>query len=118
MAKRPIGVRAGEGPGMGRASRETRRAPRSSPRASRALASSWPTWTASRAKDSDRPVRDLGLSRPQGRVLVYVLQNERLSPSSLARAMDAERAPLGQLVRALELRRLARRERSVADRRE
>lgn len=69
-------------------------------------------------KGFDRRVRVLGLTRPQWRVLVYVLQNEGLSQSILARFMDIERAPLGQLVRALENLRLVRRERSLTDRRE
>lgn len=69
-------------------------------------------------KGFDRRVRGLGLTRPQWRVLVYVLQNEGLSQSMLARSMDIERAPLGQLVRALENLRLVRRERSVSDQRE
>lgn len=69
-------------------------------------------------KGFDRRVRSLGLSRPQWRVLVYILQNEGLSQSSLARAMDIERAPLGQLVRALESHGLVRRERSPVDQRE
>jgi DNA-binding MarR family transcriptional regulator len=69
-------------------------------------------------KGFDRRVKDLGLTRPQWRVLVYVLQNEGLSQAALARAMDIERAPLGQLVRALESMRLVKRERSAADQRE
>jgi MarR family transcriptional regulator, transcriptional regulator for hemolysin len=69
-------------------------------------------------KGFDRRVRGLGLTRPQWRVLVYVLQNEGLSQSALARAMDIERAPLGQLVRALENLDLVRRERSTLDQRE
>ncbi|WP_374570918.1 MarR family winged helix-turn-helix transcriptional regulator [Phenylobacterium sp. J426] len=69
-------------------------------------------------KGFDRRVRSLGLTRPQWRVLVYVLENEGLSQSMLARAMDLERAPLGQLVRALENLRLVRRVRSSADQRE
>jgi DNA-binding MarR family transcriptional regulator len=69
-------------------------------------------------KGFDRRVRGLGLTRPQWRVLVYVLQHEGLSQSMLARSMDIERAPLGQLVRALENLRLVRRERSVTDQRE
>lgn len=69
-------------------------------------------------KGFDRRVRSLGLTRPQWRVLVYVLQNEGLSQSMLARAMDLERAPLGQLARALENLRLVRRVRSSADQRE
>ena len=69
-------------------------------------------------KGFDRRVKALGLTRPQWRVLVYALQNEGLSQSALARAMDIERAPLGQLIRALEGMRLVRRERSPADQRE
>jgi DNA-binding MarR family transcriptional regulator len=69
-------------------------------------------------KGFDRRVRALGLTRPQWRVLVYVLQNEGLSQSALARAMDIERAPLGQLVRALETLQLVRRQRSSVDQRE
>jgi DNA-binding MarR family transcriptional regulator len=69
-------------------------------------------------KGFDRRVRSLGLTRPQWRVLVYVLQNEGLSQSALARAMDIERAPLGQLVRALENLDLVRRQRSSQDQRE
>ncbi len=69
-------------------------------------------------KGFDRRVRSLGLSRPQWRVLVYVLQNEGLSQSSLARRLEIERAPLGQLVRALVSMRLVKRERSGSDQRE
>ena len=57
-------------------------------------------------KDFDRRVRSLGLTRAQWRVLVYVLENQGLSQSALARLMDLERAPLGQLVRSLENLRL------------
>ncbi|WP_293681754.1 MarR family transcriptional regulator [uncultured Phenylobacterium sp.] len=66
----------------------------------------------------DRKVRDLGLTRPQWRVLVYVLDNEGLSQSELARRLELERAPLGQLVRALESLRLVTRRRSAQDARE
>ncbi len=66
----------------------------------------------------DRKVRDLGLTRPQWRVLVYVLDNEGLSQSELARRLELGRAPLGQLVRALENLRLVSRRRSTEDARE
>lgn len=69
-------------------------------------------------KGFDRKVRSLGLTRPQWRVLVYVLENQGLSQSELARRLELERAPLGQLVRALESCRLVRRERSPSDQRE
>ncbi|MFZ5720172.1 MAG: MarR family winged helix-turn-helix transcriptional regulator [Pseudomonadota bacterium] len=69
-------------------------------------------------KGFDRKVRDLGLTRPQWRVLVYVLDNEGLSQSELARRLELERAPLGQLVRALENLRLVSRRRSTDDARE
>lgn len=69
-------------------------------------------------KGFDRKVRDLGLTRPQWRVLVYVLDNEGLSQSELARRLELERAPLGQLVRALENLRLVSRRRSTEDARE
>ena len=69
-------------------------------------------------KGFDRRVRDLGLTRPQWRVLIYVLQNEGLSQTSLAKRLEIERAPLGQLVRALVSMRLVRRERSDVDQRE
>jgi DNA-binding MarR family transcriptional regulator len=69
-------------------------------------------------KDFDRRVRSLGLTRAQWRVLVYVLENQGLSQSALARLMDLERAPLGQLVRSLENLRLVYRERSEQDHRE
>lgn len=69
-------------------------------------------------KDFDRRVRGLGLTRAQWRVLVYVLENQGLSQSALARLMDLERAPLGQLVRSLENLRLVYRERSEKDHRE
>lgn len=69
-------------------------------------------------KGFDRKVRDLGLTRPQWRVLVYVLDNEGLSQSELARRLELERAPLGQLVRALESLRLVMRRRSTEDARE
>lgn len=69
-------------------------------------------------KGFDRRVRALGLSRPQWRVLLYVLQNEGLSQSALAKRLDMERAPLGQLVHTLIGARLVRRERSDTDQRE
>lgn len=69
-------------------------------------------------KGFDRRVRDLGLTRPQWRVLVYVLENQGLSQSELARRLELERAPLGQLVRALEGLRLVSRHRSTSDQRE
>lgn len=69
-------------------------------------------------KGFDRRVKTLGLTRPQWRVLAYVLQNEGQSQSALARSMDIERAPLGQLIRALESLRLVRRMRSPVDQRE
>ncbi len=69
-------------------------------------------------KGFDRRVRDLGLTRPQWRVLVYVLENQGLSQSELARRLELERAPLGQLVRALEGLRLVSRQRSPTDQRE
>ncbi len=69
-------------------------------------------------KGFDRKVRDLGLTRPQWRVLVYVLDNEGLSQSELARRLELVRAPLGQLVRALESLRLVMRRRSTEDARE
>lgn len=68
-------------------------------------------------KGFDRKVRSLGLTRPQWRVLVYVLQHEGLSQSALAKRLELERAPLGQLVRALENLRLVSRQRSL-DKRE
>ncbi|MEW6016779.1 MAG: MarR family transcriptional regulator [Pseudomonadota bacterium] len=69
-------------------------------------------------KGFDRKVRNLGLSRPQWRVLVYVLENEGLSQSELARRLELERAPLGQLVRALESLGFVSRARSPIDQRE
>lgn len=69
-------------------------------------------------KGFDRRVRPLGLTRAQWRVLVYVLENPGLSQAMLARLIDVERAPLGQLVRSLENLRLVRRERSPHDQRE
>jgi len=69
-------------------------------------------------KGFDRRVRSLGLTRAQWRVLVYVLENQGLSQSMLARLIDIERAPLGQLILALENLRLVRRVRSAHDQRE
>jgi MarR family transcriptional regulator for hemolysin len=69
-------------------------------------------------KEFDRRVRSLGLTRAQWRVLVYVLENQGLSQSALARLMDLERAPLGQLIKSLECLRLVHRERSERDHRE
>lgn len=69
-------------------------------------------------KGFDRRVRALKLTRSHWRVLVYVLQNEGLSQSTLAKRLEIERAPLGQLVRALEGMGLVQRERSTTDQRE
>jgi DNA-binding MarR family transcriptional regulator len=69
-------------------------------------------------KGFDRKARAIGLTRPQWRVLVYIIQNEGLSQSALAKSLELERAPLGQLVKSLEAQGLVHRQRSDADQRE
>jgi DNA-binding MarR family transcriptional regulator len=69
-------------------------------------------------KGFDRKARTIGLTRPQWRVLVYVIQNEGLSQSALAKRLELERAPLGQLIKSLEAQGLVHRQRSDADQRE
>ena len=52
----------------------------------------------------ERRIQATGLSRTQWRIIVYVLRTEGLTQTELARALELERATVGQAIDRLEER--------------
>ena len=65
----------------------------------------------------DARLIDYGLSRTQWRLLVYVMRDEGLTQSALARVADLERATIGQTIDLMERKGLVERTHAVDDRR-
>lgn len=58
-----------------------------------------------------------GLSRSQWRLLAYVLRDEGMTQTELARALELERASVGQTIDTLEKKNFVERKKSPGDRR-
>ncbi len=65
----------------------------------------------------DDALQDQGLSRTQWRLLAYVLRQEGLTQTELARHLEIERASAGAAIDALEKRGLIERAQHATDRR-
>ncbi len=65
----------------------------------------------------DDALEDQGLSRTQWRLLAYVLRQEGLTQTELARHLEIERASAGAAIDALEKRGLIERSQHATDRR-
>ncbi len=65
----------------------------------------------------DDALQDQGLSRTQWRLLAYVLRQEGLTQTELARHLEVERASAGVAIDALEKRGLIERTQHATDRR-
>lgn len=65
----------------------------------------------------DVALQDQGLSRTQWRLLAYVLRQEGLTQTELARHLEIERASAGAAIDALEKRGLVERAQHPSDRR-
>lgn len=65
----------------------------------------------------DDALQDQGLSRTQWRLLGYVLRQEGLTQTELARLLEVERASVGVAIDALEKRGLIERAQHASDRR-
>lgn len=65
----------------------------------------------------DDALQDQGLSRTQWRLLAYVLRQEGLTQTELARHLEIERASVGVAIDALESRGLIARSQHATDRR-
>lgn len=65
----------------------------------------------------DDALQDQGLSRTQWRLLAYVLRQEGLTQTELARHLEIERASAGVAIDALEKRGLLERAQHATDRR-
>jgi MarR family transcriptional regulator for hemolysin len=65
----------------------------------------------------DEALQDQGLSRTQWRLLAYVLRQEGLTQTELARHLEVERASAGVAIDALEKRGLIERTQHATDRR-
>ncbi|AUX70529.1 hypothetical protein CHX26_14395 [Porphyrobacter sp. HT-58-2] len=65
----------------------------------------------------DDALQDQGLSRTQWRLLAYVLRQEGLTQTELARHLEIERASVGVAIDALEKRGLIARSQHATDRR-
>ena len=65
----------------------------------------------------DDALQDQGLSRTQWRLLGYVLRQEGLTQTEIARLLEVERASVGVAIDALEERGLIERAQHAADRR-
>jgi DNA-binding MarR family transcriptional regulator len=65
----------------------------------------------------DEALQDQGLSRTQWRLLAYVLRQEGLTQTELARHLEVERASAGVAIDALEKRGLIERAQHATDRR-
>lgn len=65
----------------------------------------------------DEALQDQGLSRTQWRLLGYVLRQEGLTQTEIARLLEVERASVGVAIDALEERGLIERAQHATDRR-
>jgi MarR family transcriptional regulator, transcriptional regulator for hemolysin len=65
----------------------------------------------------ERRIQATGLSRTQWRIIVYVLRAEGMTQTELARALELERATVGQAIDRLEERRFVERRMCASDRR-
>lgn len=65
----------------------------------------------------DEALHEYGLSRTQWRLLAYVLRQEGLTQTELARHLEIERASAGAAIDALERRGLVKRAQHATDRR-
>jgi len=65
----------------------------------------------------DIAIQDYGLNRSQWRLLAYVLRDEGMTQTELARLLELERASVGQAIDALERKQLVRRAKVPGDRR-
>ncbi len=65
----------------------------------------------------DIAIQDYGLNRSQWRLLAYVLRDEGMTQTELARMLELERASVGQAIDALERKQLVERAKSPGDRR-
>lgn len=65
----------------------------------------------------DSRARDLGLTRPQWRVLVFLARSEGINQSGLAEIIEVERMTLGRMIDRLEAAGLVERRPDASDRR-
>lgn len=65
----------------------------------------------------DGRARDLGLTRPQWRVLVFLARSEGINQSGLADLIEVERMTLGRMIDRLEAADLVERRPDASDRR-
>lgn len=65
----------------------------------------------------DISLEDQNLSRAQWRLLAYVLREEGMTQTELARALELERASVGQAIDTLERKDLVERKKASGDRR-
>ena len=65
----------------------------------------------------DFAIEEYGLNRSQWRLLAYVLREEGLTQTELARLLELERATVGQAIDALERKELVERVKAPGDRR-
>lgn len=65
----------------------------------------------------DARLADYGLSRTQWRLLAYVMRDEGMTQSALARVADLERATIGQTIDLMERKGLVERTHAADDRR-
>jgi len=65
----------------------------------------------------DISLEDQNLSRAQWRLLAYVLREEGMTQTELARALELERASIGQAIDTLENKGFVERKKAAGDRR-
>lgn len=65
----------------------------------------------------DARIRDMGLTRPQWRVMMHLIRFEGLTQTELAERLETEKAPLGKLIDKLEERGWCVRRADPSDRR-
>lgn len=65
----------------------------------------------------ERRIQATGLTRTQWRIIVYLLRTEGMTQTELARALELERATIGQAIDRLEERDLVERRVCASDRR-
>jgi len=65
----------------------------------------------------DISLEDQNLSRSQWRLLAYVLRDEGMTQTELARVLELERASVGQAIDTLERKELIERKKAPGDRR-
>ena len=65
----------------------------------------------------DIAIEEEGLNRSQWRLLAYVLREEGMTQTELARSLELERASVGQAIDALERKKFVQRRKSPGDRR-